>query len=179
MRQMRSDVEQVIEVRAFERRKYVAALFLTGNYTYNQIVKALREQGIPINTSTVSSDIAFLKKQWAAQASQSMREFMEREIAKLDLLEAHLASSMHELSPLEYVDRMLKIGERRHRLLGIDRSAQLSVRLDNASSVQGMTDDQLDEIIRRGEQLLTIDQPIKFLDDPSNGNGTNGNGARP
>lgn len=140
---------EVRKAQKFHRRQLVALYWLTGQYNHTELAQKLNEEGVAASEDSVRRDVAALKSQWKRQSLQDIGSVIEQEVAKLDTLEEVLLNDFKNkrFGADAYADRMLKIAERRARLLGADQPAKLHVLTDHRD-VSQLTNEELDAIIR-------------------------------
>jgi hypothetical protein len=110
----RSELRQ----QAAERRVRVSAL-LIAKKTHREI--AAIEQ---VSVSTIVSDVAVVRAAWVERSAQLYGPVLAEEIAKLDAMERGLAPRAM-LGEESAITVMLRIAERRSKLLGLDQPAQM------------------------------------------------------
>ena len=105
-----------------EARRAKVAPLLTARVPYRKIAEQL-----DISISTVSADVAVIIDRWAKeQRPEDRNRWRATELMKLDEMEmalTKLARQGHEGA----VDRVLRIMERRAKLLGLDEPDQITV----------------------------------------------------
>lgn len=99
------------------RRARVAKLRLA----HRTQAEIAREVGC--DASTVSRDLHWLRSEWSARARASIEEWVEEELAKLAAMERPLLDRAMADGDGSAVDRVLRIMDRRAKLLGLDRPA--------------------------------------------------------
>lgn len=155
------------------RRKQVAALYRM-KMTEEEITIALKKSGVNVSQPTVSRDITFLVSQWKEGAAGDIEDRKIRDVVALDYLELEANSlflaykkkndQLDEGGNLLYGDKLteilkimdsiLKIMDRRAKLLGLD--IPIKVNLDANLKHSGgidmhkLTDDELLELILNG-----------------------------
>lgn len=138
-----------------ERRLQVARLYEM-NMTEREIARQLN-----ISQPTVHTDIQTIREEWKKETFRSMDQYLQREVMKLDALERDQQIALQQLrrppapdpntgerviftgSVVEVVQSILKIMERRARLLGMDRPERSS-----AALTEIQVDDDTDELER-------------------------------
>ena len=97
------------------RREKVAALRARGK-TQRQIRDELAKMNPPIKVGlgTVNRDLQFIRDKWKNAAAESIEEWVARELADLDELEKQAWAEKR-------YDLVLKIKDRRAKLLGLDK----------------------------------------------------------
>jgi len=127
------------------RRKKVAAN-LVGGLNYREMAETF---GVSI--STISKDVGIILGRWQREQVGSTGEWVQVELRRLDKALNAIWNKVLEGDPLA-IDRMLKIMERRARLLGLDTPEQnRNLNID----LEQLTDEQLQRIAR-GEDPITV-----------------------
>lgn len=98
-----------------ERRRKVATLWLA-HVTQEEIAAQ-----IGVSQKTVSVDISAIKAQYRAERT----EIIDRENAELDHMERECALRYQREKAGEWLDRRLKVKERRAKLLGLDAPSKV------------------------------------------------------
>lgn len=115
-----------------------------------------------VSGATISRDLGFIREQTLEATKQERLEWLARELSKLDMDEADLRYELRgrdnpDMRPklrerLQIRDRILRIQERRAKLLGLDSPSQLrNLNVDLAA----LSDEQLRRIAR-GEDVLSV-----------------------
>ncbi len=109
-----------------QRREVVAELLLR-RLTQRQICDALAKQGIfneetgeAYTVGTINGDVKALKRDWRARANLKAAEWLAEELAGLEALEKSAWAA-------KQYGVVLKIKERRAKMLGLDKPAQIKV----------------------------------------------------
>jgi hypothetical protein len=167
------------EDRATVRRRLVGMLYLTGQYTLAEIADTLeQDHAIETSISQVSQDLNLLRDAWGLQAKKSPQQWLQDELMKLDNLEAHLISSLGPIEvvvpadtsefdlveqlqvagelqakhAMKFAEAMLKIADRRARLLGLDAPRKLAIDAADHTKpprLTAVTDAELEEFLAR------------------------------
>lgn len=122
------------------RRQFVVTSHLAG-MTYREIHGAMRRLNPPIYASvaTIGNDMAWARAEWRRQAGAAYQDIVDRENAKLDMLEQGIGRRAAQ-GDVVAIDRMLKIARQRERLLGLNaierERADLDERRVRVSEVQ-------------------------------------------
>jgi hypothetical protein len=159
----------------YQRRQIVAALHLTRQYSIEQICEKLNEDGVSCTYAMVFNDINQMKRMWQEQAALTdINAWIEFEVSKLDGLESVLIGNFRSanISPTEYCASMIKVAERRAKLLGLDQPTKIKIdaRSDNVST---LTDAEIDAVIRADlHSLAHLIKPPQLANGHSNGHAT-------
>ena len=138
------------------RRQQVAAL-CTMRMTHDQIAETLRKKGFDISPSTVSRDIAFIKKKWVEDAQDDLTNHIARSLKEFEqmYLEASLMCDRFRGSRTEghppnseelvrWVEMKRKVTNDIIHLLGLDKLTAMTVtKLDEQSQT---SDDKIIEL---------------------------------
>lgn len=123
------------EITAEERRSKIAAL-LVRKVPYRQIASTL---GVAIGT--VASDVEKIRAEWRTSALDNLEDYVIEELATLDNDEYELRMLLQRQATVENrlraYDRILKIRERRAKLLGLDAPTVQQVLLSPGPSAGG------------------------------------------
>lgn len=106
-------------LRIEERRKKVSQLYLR-HQPQTEIARVLG-----VTQATISTDLAALREQWKSAGLMNTDEVKQREAVELDEMEAEAAVEFSKRKQYEWMDRRLKIKERRAKLLGLDEPAKV------------------------------------------------------
>lgn len=158
------------------RRNLVSILYLSGCHTVDTIVAELKERyDIEVSVSTVSNDLAVMRGLYKDRAAHTMEEVVDREVQKLDLLESIAAERSQPSSYIlgledageedivaaiekaqddasrrddKFIEQMLKIQDRRSRLLGLDKPTRVELGGPNGGAipVHNVSDAELERI---------------------------------
>lgn len=136
------------------RRHLACMMYLTGQHTLDTITQELKERyGIEVSIATVSNDISMMRQLYKDRAVETIEQMVDREVQKLDMLEdiaaersqpstyilgldecdADVVSALEKAADEQskrddkYVDQMLKIQDRRSRLLGLDKPTRVEL----------------------------------------------------
>lgn len=103
-----------------ERRELVAANLLAG-VKYRQMAKKF-----DVSLGTIANDVKQILKAWHTETNRDTEEWATLEAARLDSM---LQSIWKEVMDgnTQYMDRALRIMERRARLLGLDKPIQTDI----------------------------------------------------
>lgn len=131
------------------RRRAVAQMSLA-YVPQNQIAAELG-----VSPATVSADLKELREAWLEEAKESLGHRVSQELASLDQLEAHLWQQFTaRATPPDTKTRtglaILKVKERRARMLGLDEPDRLEI---------SMSDEQLEAEILVLREELGHDEP--------------------
>lgn len=141
---------------AAQRMLWASQLFMTGLYTIEQVAERLNElvPGSNITARQVSSDLAYLRRQYIKLGVKNIQEIINKEIVKLDMLEASVFENL-QADPKKrymYAEQMLKIMKRRANLLGLDAPKNVNIHVDKTKErVTQLTDAELEQIARTGK----------------------------
>lgn len=100
-----------------ERRQHVANLRLA-HYTQQEIANELG-----LSVTTVCRDLQALRAEWQERRSMAFDGWVAEELAKLDALERAILPQALQGKP-GAAERVLKIMDRRARMLGLDKPQQ-------------------------------------------------------
>lgn len=126
-----------------QRRREVAALTLA------QLTQTEIAQRIGVSQQTVCEDLKKIKGQWAKQNAEEYETTIARERATLDQLQRVVAARAF-LGEHEAVLDLLRILERRARLLGLDRPARVEATVNHEVTFSAaIAIEVYDEIARR------------------------------
>lgn len=109
-----------------QRQLLVSQMYMSGHMTMEQIADRLTAMGYAnVRKSDVSRDINALEKKWIEAAEINVDMVMKKELIKLDLLEQEafecLRAFPDDLKREGYMDQILRIHDRRIKLLGLDK----------------------------------------------------------
>ena len=106
------------EARREVRRKSVAANLLAG-LNYRQMADALG-----VSLGTIASDVRIIMGRWQREQVDDTEDYVALELRRLDMA---LNAIWDDVAEGKYgaIDRLLKIGERRARLLGLNRPTKV------------------------------------------------------
>jgi hypothetical protein len=110
----RADEKFAIE----QRRTQVAALYLSKR-SEREIARLLH-----VSRSTIRKDIAATKKAWRERATMDFQAIVDEEIAKMEGMERALIPVAF-LGSHEAVGDLLKVMDRKAKLLGLDRPVKI------------------------------------------------------
>jgi IS30 family transposase len=137
------------------RRRLVAALYL------NKVDQTDIADKLGVSQSTISRDIKKLNEEWQAEAMQDVAKHVARELAELERMELEVAT-MYQAAKKEkkreavnWMETRLKIKDRRAKLIGLDKPAQLNMVSENKNinvKVSELSDNELMEIINNGRR---------------------------
>jgi hypothetical protein len=101
----------------------VSQLYLTNQFTQKQISDRLKSLGYEVAQCDVSRIIKGLEEKWRRSTMINIDQVMTTELAKLDMLEHEAFESMrcNAVSRDMYCDQLLRIHDRRMKLLGLDK----------------------------------------------------------
>ena len=108
------------EAQREDRRRVVAANLLAG-LTYREMAAAL-----DISLGTVTNDVGIILGRWKREQVETADECAQIELRRLDRIVNAIWTDVQS-GKLSSIDRMLKIMERRARLLGLDAKQELDV----------------------------------------------------
>lgn len=114
------------------RRRDVARLYKQ----HKDQVEIAEELGV--SQPTVSRDIEFINKQWAAEALESLSIRRGRELAEIEEMEKEAAANYYKAKDLtkggrptnemyKWLKRWLEVKERKAKFLGLDQPAQFKI----------------------------------------------------
>jgi hypothetical protein len=120
------------------------ALRLQG-YSQREIREELRERGYAVGKSSISNYLIAAKNEWKASRMEDMEEILQRELAKLDKMEADASKLFTKFDPdgnayetfdsskeaNEWTKTRLRIMEQRHKLLGLYKPVKLDIESKN------------------------------------------------
>lgn len=129
-----------------ERRRKVTALWLS-HVTQEEIARQ-----IGVSQKTVSVDIKAIREEYKADRT----EMIDREAAELDHIERECALRYRQDKAGEWLDRRLKVKDRRAKLLGLDAPAKIDARSEVTGSIRLGWDDGPNDTDESGE---TAEQP--------------------
>lgn len=133
---------------AISHRRSIIANFMMSKLTQEDIVRALKEQhNIEIDQTTISRDMTELRKQW--QKEQDISIVKGQEVVELDYMEREAAIRYASTKDPGWIDRRLKIKERRAKLLGLDAPAKQ----EHSGAVEHLTYPQYNLSALSGEEL--------------------------
>ena len=130
-----------------ERRKKVAANLL-GGLTYRQMAETFG-----VSLGTIANDVRIVLGRWRREQVQNADEWTRLELERLNRLTNALWNNALD-GKLAAVDRILKVMERRAKLLGLDAPVKQDLTSDGESLVPT---DKLVAEIRAAQQLLEDD----------------------
>ena len=112
------------------RREAIAAMRARG-LTLRQIRENLKNLDPPIEVShgTISRDVQIIRAEWKQKATESIDEWIARELADLDELEKQAWREKR-------YDLVLKIKDRRAKLLGLDKPMRTEITGADGGKVQ-------------------------------------------
>lgn len=123
------------------RRKLVSSLYLM-KMTQAEIAVALKDKGYDVNQSTVSRDIAKIQEEFQAEYKQNTKTFVYRELAGLDKLELEAYAMFNRAKKtkntkeaLSVIDTILRVNERRSKLLGLDKPDKLKIDAEHSGQL--------------------------------------------
>ena len=96
-----------------DRRKKVAANLLAG-LSYRDIAEALN-----VSLGTVANDARIILGRWQREQIQDLDQYVLMELRRLDLATYAIWNDVQD-GKLNAIDRMVRLMERRARLLGLD-----------------------------------------------------------
>jgi len=109
-----------------DRRRQVAG-YVLARVPQREIAALL---GVAV--STVNGDVSALREEWRLEAQRDLEDWRAEELAALAADEQSLRARMIQAAEnmqlrLQIYDRILKIGERRARLLGLDKPIRVDL----------------------------------------------------
>lgn len=107
------------------RRKAVAAN-LTAGLTYRDMAEVL-----DVSLATIAGDVKIIVGRWQREQVANIDDWIQIELHRLDRLLNGLWTTASD-GQLDAIDRVLKIMERRARLLGLDKRVAQSIELAGA-----------------------------------------------
>jgi hypothetical protein len=107
--------DRLDDISVDDRRRQVAGLYLARR-TQVEIARALK-----ISQSTVSTDLAAIRKQWQKEALTDVEAAILREAAELDAIEAQAAAEFSKTKELGWLLARLKCKAQRSALLGLNK----------------------------------------------------------
>lgn len=149
---------------AAQRMLWASQLFLTGLYTHQQVAERLNElmPGANVTAAQVKADLAYLRNQYIKLGVRNIQEIIEKELVKLDMLEASVFENL-QTDPFKrymYADQMLKIMKRRANLLGLDAPKNVNIHVDKSKQkMTTLTDAELEQIARNGKIIEMEEGP--------------------
>lgn len=102
-----------------ERRKHVSANLLAG-ISYRQMAEALE-----VSIGTISNDVKIILGRWQREQIQNTAGWVALELQRLDRAAVAIWPDVLD-GKLQAIDRLLKIMERRAKLLGLDGPIQIA-----------------------------------------------------
>jgi hypothetical protein len=141
---------------AAQRMLWASQLFMTGLYTEDQIAERINEliPGSNLTGAQVKADLNYLRRQYLKLGVRNIQEIIEREIVKLDMLEAAAFENL-QTDPEKrymYAEQMLRIMKRRSNLLGLDAPKNVNIHVDKKQKpVTQLTDEELEQIAKHGK----------------------------
>lgn len=105
---------RVDETAIEKRRQQVAALYLA-----HQSLRAIANH-LGVDHSTVGYDLQELRREWRRENLEMIGEVQLRELAELDQMEQELVIEWRKTREMGWIERRLKIKERRAKMLGLD-----------------------------------------------------------
>jgi hypothetical protein len=146
------------EAKREQRRIQIAANLLAG-LNYRQMA-----DGLGVSLGTISNDVAIIMKRWKREQLQSVDEYVQIDVERLNVLINALWKKAQS-GNLGSIDRMLRIIERREKLLAYGsgkRNDQTHLNIDLST----LTLDQL-------EQIAQGDDPLNVIANASGGTDRN------
>lgn len=132
------------------RQCLVAMLYLTSARTQKQIAEYILDAyGVEVSVAQIDRDIKDMRTRWRKSAILNTTDATERELAKLDELEA-AAIELYETGMVkDFIASMLKIAKRRSCLKGLDKPFKIQSS-DNRTS--DLSDAELDRILKDNDK---------------------------
>lgn len=131
------------------RRTQVAKLLLQGLSS-----RAIAEQ-LNCSHTTVQNDIKVILERWRTEQISDAADLVQIEVARLDRAQEALWDQV-KYGNLHATDRLLRIMERRAKLLGLDQPAQAKITLESVDKLlSALPAEAAAEIV----QLLEMDEP--------------------
>ncbi len=120
------------------RREAIAAMRARG-LSLRQIRESLANLDVPIIVShgTIVRDVQAIREEWKKAAAQSIDEWIVKELADLDELEKQVWRSKR-------YDLVLRVKERRSKLLGLDKPMRTELTTKDEKIVVQLVDDDSD-----------------------------------
>jgi hypothetical protein len=143
---------------AAQRMLWGSQMYMTGQYTFEQIAERLSVMGMKkVTVSQISQDLSYLRKTWLDMAVKNIEEVTAKEAAKLDMLEAAAFENL-QMNPAyrdKYVDVMLRIATRRANLFGLDKAKTVNLKVQRPAvpRAQELTDEELEHIALTGKTI--------------------------
>jgi hypothetical protein len=129
-------------VRVAQRRSEVSALILA-KIPQREIARRLS-----VGLGTVGDDVKAIKAMWAERSADAYETHVAEEVAKLDWLErAFLPAAF--TADVDAAVMLLKIMDRRARLLGLDKPAKLEVAHTDADAQR----QRAEELLSKADEL--------------------------
>lgn len=104
-----------------ERRKTVASLYL------NRVPMRQIAHHLKVSPATVCVDLKALRAEWREEHLADIEGVVVRELAELDAMEQRCVLMDAKSKTPEWMDRRLRVKERRARLLGLDAPAKQDI----------------------------------------------------
>ena len=121
--------------KADERKAKVAKLYL-GRNTVAAMARMLE-----VSTQTIQRDLKTLRKEWQADRLDDTSEQITRELEELQQMESDCYVQWMATKDPVWIDRRMRIKERRAKLLGLDKPVQINQTGDTTVNVIVPSDD--------------------------------------
>lgn len=136
-----------------ERRRKIAQMLLART-PQREIARILE-----VSTGTVSTDLAALRREWAKDALLSLENHIAQELAALNADEGMLRNRMilagdNAKLRLETYDRVLRVMERRSKLMGLDAPIRLELARIEAERMAKEYDLDPQELLELAEEIM-------------------------
>ncbi len=142
-------ISKVRELELASRRKVVSAKLVAGE-TYREIAEFLN-----VSIGTVANDVKLILGRWQREQITNSGEYARLEVRRLDLALNAIWDKVITGGDLYAIDRLLKISERKAKLLGLDRPFKVAP--TNPDGTERYAIDRLTDAQRASEVLALID----------------------
>ena len=133
---------------ALEKRRAIVASNLLAGLNYRDMAVALN-----VSLGTIAHDVGIILARWREEQVRTIGDITEIELRRLDtMLNAVWADA--KSGKLGHIDRVIRIDERRARILGTDAPTEANVNLLDTRDANDLTDDEL-AAIASGERTNT------------------------
>ena len=126
--------EQELEL---EKRRAIVASNLLAGLNYRDMAVALG-----VSLGTVANDVKIILERWREEQVRTLGDITEIELRRLDtMLNAVWGDA--KAGKLGHIDRVIRIDERRARILGSDAPTEQNLNLTDTRDANDLTDDEL------------------------------------
>ena len=122
---------------ALEKRRAIVASNLLAGLNYRDMAVALN-----VSLGTIAHDVGIILARWREEQVRTIGDITEIELRRLDtMLNAVWGDA--KAGKLGHIDRVIRIDERRARILGTDAPTEANVNLLDTRDANDLTDDEL------------------------------------